>query len=55
MIGQSDQRHRRHDRSGGGGIILFDQGVILLAIPIVADLDDAGIFAKVHMGGDGFA
>ena len=52
MIGQSDHRDRRHDRSRGGGIILFDQRVILFAIPVIADLDDAGIFSKIHMGGD---
>ena len=38
MVGQSDQRHRRNDRSRGCGVLLLDQGVILFAIPIVADL-----------------
>ncbi|HYM88543.1 MAG TPA: hypothetical protein VES92_05435, partial [Nitrospiraceae bacterium] len=28
---------------------------VLLAIPIVADLDDAGILAEVYAGGDGFS
>ena len=55
MIGQSDQRHRRNDRSRGCGVFLFNQRVILFAIPIVADLDDAGIFAEVHTGGDSCA
>ena len=55
MVGQSDQRHRRNDRSRGCSVLLLYQGVILFAIPIVADLDDAGIISEVHTGFDGFS
>ena len=55
VVGQSDQRHRGDDRSRGCGVLLSYQGVIMFAIPIVADLDDARIFPEVHTGGDSCA
>src|SRR5438552_17141639 len=55
MVGQSDQRHRRNDRSRGSRILLLHERFVLLTVPIVADPDDAGIFAEVHTGGDSFA
>lgn len=55
MVGQSDHRHRRNDRPHGCGVLLLYQGVILFSIPIVADLDDTGIFSEVHTGCDGFS
>ena len=54
-IVRRDEGNWRDNRSHSRRILLFHQGFVLFAIPIVADLDDAGIFAKVHAGGGGFA